>query len=202
MPRSANAARGTLPRARRRESPTRGSPQRPRSHLGGDQRAPRTPTRASFPELVKQLGVMRFGHRPRVADLFCGSGQNPLRGGTARLRRLRLRPEPRRVHAHVGCPPHRGRFVGGAREAQAGAESHWSRKCRPRLIDRLGIEADGTRLASQDLPLLRRSPAARKAGGACRCYLAASISKTHRVIAELVPDPAHKRYDIVHPHPG
>jgi len=28
----------------------------------------------SFPELVEQLGVMRFGHRPRVADTFCGSG--------------------------------------------------------------------------------------------------------------------------------
>jgi putative DNA methylase len=31
----------------------------------------------SFPELVEQLGVMRFGHRPRVADTFCGSGQIP-----------------------------------------------------------------------------------------------------------------------------
>ena len=31
----------------------------------------------SFPELVEQLGIMRFGHRPRVADTFCGSGQIP-----------------------------------------------------------------------------------------------------------------------------
>ena len=31
----------------------------------------------SFPELVEQLGMMRFGHRPRVADTFCGSGQIP-----------------------------------------------------------------------------------------------------------------------------
>ena len=35
-------------------------------------------TRAnSFPELVEQLGVMRFGHRPTVADTFSGSGQIP-----------------------------------------------------------------------------------------------------------------------------
>ncbi|MBV5268053.1 MAG: hypothetical protein JZU67_06040 [Burkholderiaceae bacterium] len=35
-------------------------------------------TRAySFPELVEQLGIMRFGHRPRMADTFCGSGQIP-----------------------------------------------------------------------------------------------------------------------------
>src|SRR5215470_17339585 len=31
----------------------------------------------SFPELVEQLGIMRFGHRPSVADTFCGSGQIP-----------------------------------------------------------------------------------------------------------------------------
>lgn len=32
---------------------------------------------SSFPELVEQLGVMRFGHRPTVADTFSGSGQIP-----------------------------------------------------------------------------------------------------------------------------
>ena len=31
----------------------------------------------SFPELVNQMGIARFGHRPRVADVFCGSGQIP-----------------------------------------------------------------------------------------------------------------------------
>src|SRR5688572_239654 len=31
----------------------------------------------SFPVLVEQLGVMRFGHQPRLADTFCGSGQIP-----------------------------------------------------------------------------------------------------------------------------
>ena len=31
----------------------------------------------SFPELIEQLGIMRYGHRPRVADTFCGSGQIP-----------------------------------------------------------------------------------------------------------------------------
>jgi len=32
-------------------------------------------TAQSFPDLVEQLGIMRFGHRPRLADTFCGSGQ-------------------------------------------------------------------------------------------------------------------------------
>jgi putative DNA methylase len=31
----------------------------------------------SFPELIEQLGIMRYGHRPRLADTFCGSGQIP-----------------------------------------------------------------------------------------------------------------------------
>jgi putative DNA methylase len=31
----------------------------------------------SFPELVEQMGIARFGHRPRVADVFSGSGQIP-----------------------------------------------------------------------------------------------------------------------------
>ena len=32
---------------------------------------------SSFPELVEQLGVMRYGHRPTVGDTFSGSGQTP-----------------------------------------------------------------------------------------------------------------------------
>lgn len=39
------------------------------AHLGTSAR--------SFAELVEQLGIMRFGHRPRMADTFCGSGQIP-----------------------------------------------------------------------------------------------------------------------------
>lgn len=31
----------------------------------------------SIPELVEQLGIMRFGHRPKVGDAFSGSGQIP-----------------------------------------------------------------------------------------------------------------------------
>ena len=31
----------------------------------------------SFPELIEQIGIARFGHRPRVADVFSGSGQIP-----------------------------------------------------------------------------------------------------------------------------
>lgn len=32
---------------------------------------------SSFPELVKQMGIARFGRRPKLADVFSGSGQIP-----------------------------------------------------------------------------------------------------------------------------
>ena len=32
---------------------------------------------SSIQELVKELGIARFGHNPKVADTFCGSGQIP-----------------------------------------------------------------------------------------------------------------------------
>lgn len=32
---------------------------------------------SSMPELIEQLGIMRYGHRPRVGDAFSGSGQIP-----------------------------------------------------------------------------------------------------------------------------
>ena len=34
-------------------------------------------TANSLTELVEQLGIMRFGHRPQLADTFCGSGAIP-----------------------------------------------------------------------------------------------------------------------------
>ena len=38
-------------------------------HLGTDAR--------SVPELIEQLGVARFGRRPKIADTFCGGGSIP-----------------------------------------------------------------------------------------------------------------------------
>ena len=32
---------------------------------------------SSFPELIEQMGIARFGRRPKIADVFSGSGQIP-----------------------------------------------------------------------------------------------------------------------------
>jgi putative DNA methylase len=46
-------------------------------HIWGQVNAHLGTHAGSFPELIEQLGILRFGHRPRVADTFCGSGQIP-----------------------------------------------------------------------------------------------------------------------------
>ena len=64
----------------------------------------------SFPELIDQLGTMRFGHRPKVADTFCGSGQIPFEA--ARLGcDVYASDLTCRLHAHLGCFPHSRRFI-------------------------------------------------------------------------------------------
>ena len=89
--------------------------------------------RQSFPELVEQLGIMRFGHRPRVADTFCGSGQISLRGSPARLRRVCLRPQSRSVHADLGRLATSSVAIRGNREELGASSSrNLSSRCRPK----------------------------------------------------------------------
>jgi putative DNA methylase len=47
------------------------------SHIWNDVNVHLGTSAYSFPELIEQLGIARFGHRPKVADVFSGSGQIP-----------------------------------------------------------------------------------------------------------------------------
>lgn len=49
----------------------------PHAHIWDEVNAHLGTQARSFPELVEQMGIARYGHRPRVADVFCGSGQIP-----------------------------------------------------------------------------------------------------------------------------
>ena len=96
----------------------------------------------SFPELVEQLGIMRFGHRPRVADTFCGSGQIPFEAARLGCDVYASDLNP------VACMLTWGAFniVGGSveepREAGRRSSKHWCVKCQAE-IDQLGVETDG-----------------------------------------------------------
>ena len=139
------------------------------AHLGTDAR--------SFPELVEKLGIMRFGHRPRVADTFCGSGQIPFEAARLGCDVYASDLNP------IACMLTWGAFhIGGSAEERRPlpAQEELVESCRPRLTAGRG---DGrTGLAGQSFSLLRRSemPADRLEGSAAPTRV---ISKGYRVIA-------------------
>ena len=147
----------------------------------------------SFPELVEQLGIMRFGHRPRVADTFCGSGQIPFEAARLGCDVYASDLNP------VACMLTWGAFniVGGSQE---------SREKLARAATSIGRDACRRRSTGS-----ASRPTA--TAGAQRCFSTASKSlptdgldgaaaadsrreQGRTSIAELVPDPTHKRYDI------
>ena len=156
------------------------------AHLGTDAH--------SFPELIEQLGVMRFGHRPRVADLFCGSGQIPFEAARLGCDVYASDLNP------VACMLAWGAFhiVGGSPEEREKLE-HARIALVKRVqsdIDRLGIEADGRGWHAKVF-LYCVEVQCPQTGWRVPLLPSRVVSKSYRVIAELVPDSDHKRYDIV-----
>ena len=156
------------------------------AHLGTDAR--------SFPELVEKLGIMRFGHRPRVADTFCGSGQIPFEAARLGCDVYASDLNP------IACMLTWGAFhiVGGSaeeREALAKAQEELVEKVQAE-IDRLGVETDGRGWRAKVFLYCveARCP---QTGWKVPLLPTRVISKGYRVIAELVPDPTNKRYDII-----
>jgi putative DNA methylase len=147
----------------------------------------------SFPEVVEQLGIMRFGHRPCLSDTFCGSGQIPFEA------------------ARLGCDVYAsdlnpiasmltwGAFniVGGSpasREKLASDQRTLVHRVQSE-IDRLGVETDGNGWQAKVLLYCveARCP---QTGWLVPLLPSLVISKSRRVIAELVPDQVNLRYDI------
>jgi putative DNA methylase len=147
----------------------------------------------SFPELVEQLGIMRFGHRPRVADTFCGSGQIPFEAARVGCDVYASDLNP------IACMLTWGAFhiVGGSLESRAQlARDQQALIERVQAdIDSLGIEADGAGwLAKVFLYCVEaRCP---QTGWMVPLLPTLVISRGYRIIAELVPDTARKGYDI------
>lgn len=147
----------------------------------------------SFPELVEQLGIMRFGHRPRVADTFCGSGQIPFEAA-----RLGCDVYASDINP-VACMLTWGAFniVGGteaSRKTLAKNQQELMRRVQAE-IDKLGMESDGSGWRAKVFLYCveTRCP---QTGWMVPLLPSRVISKGYRVIAELVPDPMNKRYAI------
>src|SRR5690606_27425313 len=139
------------------------------------------------------LGVMRFGHRPQVADTFCGSGQIPFEA------------------ARLGCDVYASdlnpvasmltwgalHIVGGSaeerRELQRDQQA-LGEKVRSE-IDRLGVDADGGGWQAKAF-LYCLEVKCPQTGWMVPLLPSLVIGKVNNVVAELVPDPDAKRYSI------
>jgi len=154
-------------------------------HLGTDAR--------SMPELVEQLGIARFGHRPKVADTFCGGGSIPFEAARLGCDVYASDLNP------IACMLTSGAFniIGASKERRADIEAAQRKvaKAVDDEITRLGIEHDahGNRAKAYLYCLETRCP---KTGWMVPMAPSWVISKTRNVVAKLVPDHANKRYDI------
>jgi putative DNA methylase len=147
----------------------------------------------SFPELVEQLGVMRFGHRPRMADTFCGSGQIPFEAARLGCDVYASDLNP------VACMLTWGTFniVGGSEESSeklATDQKQLVRKVQAE-IDELNVETDGTGWRAKVFLYCveARCP---QTGWMVPLLPTRVVSKGYRVVADLVPDYITKRYGI------
>ena len=147
----------------------------------------------SFPELVEQLGIMRYGHRPRLADTFCGSGQIPFEAARLGCDVYASDLNP------VACMLTWGAFhiVGASPETREKLASD-QRKLVKRVkaeIDKLGVEDDGNGWKAKVF-LYCVEVRCPQTGWLVPLLPTRIISAGRNVIAELVPDPVNRRYEI------
>lgn len=156
------------------------------AHLGTDA--------SSLPELVEQLGIMRFGHRPKVADTFCGSGQIPFEAARLGCDVYATDLNP------IACLLTWGAFniVGGSTESrkQLAQEQNALVEKVQQEIDSLGIEVDGKgwRGRAYLYCLEVKCPSS---NWAVPLISSRIISVDDRAIVDLVPDPVQRRYEMV-----
>jgi putative DNA methylase len=147
----------------------------------------------SFPELVEQLGVMRFGHRPTVADTFSGSGQIPF------------------TASRLGCDiyasdlnPISGMLTWGAINVVGAQDEIRAIHDQGRInllnevkdeIDELGFELDGDGWRGKAY-LYCLETICPSSGWKVPMLQTLVVSKGQSVVAKLIPDTANKRYDI------
>jgi len=149
---------------------------------------------STLPELVEQLGIARFGHRPVVGDPFCGGGSIPFEA------------------ARIGCDvvasdlnPVAAMLTWGALNiigADAATRERIAEEQRrvaaavDEEITRLGIEhnAAGDRAKAYLYCLETVDP---RTGWRVPMAPSWVISRNRRCVAKLKPDYNHKRFDLV-----
>jgi len=147
----------------------------------------------SFPDLIEQLGVMRFGHRPTVADTFSGSGQIPFAAAQLGCDVYASDLNP------VACMLTWGAFniVGASAERRIAIETEQAdlvAKVKAE-IDNLGIEQDGRGWRGK-VYIYCLEVTCPSSGWKVPVLPTRVVSVGRSVYAKLVPVPAEMRYEI------
>jgi putative DNA methylase len=147
----------------------------------------------SHADLVEQLGILRFGRRPLIGDAFCGGGSVPYEAARLGCDAFGSDLNP------VACMLAWGALnIVGADSQTRTAVQHAQEAVAARVdseITRLGIEhkSNGDRAKAFLYCLETRCP---DTGWMIPMSTTWVISRVRPTIAELVPDPANKRFDI------
>jgi putative DNA methylase len=147
----------------------------------------------SIPDLVEQLGTLRFGHRPRVGDTFCGGGSIPFEAARIGCDAFSSDLNP------VACMLSWGATaIVGASESRRELITKAQAALVKRVDQRIGElelehDSNGNRAKAYLWCLEAVCPET-----GWRVPLSSSwiVSKTRNAIARLCPDPKLKRFDI------
>jgi putative DNA methylase len=147
----------------------------------------------SIPEVVEQLGILRFGHRPKVGDTFCGGGSIPFEA------------------ARLGCDVYASdlnpiaclltwgalNIIGADRETRRAIERAQAEVAAAvdREITELGIEHDRHGNRAKAFLYCLETPCPPD-GWMVPLSPSWVVSTSRRVIARLVPDHQTKRFRI------
>jgi putative DNA methylase len=159
------------------------------AHLGSNAR--------SHSELIEQLGVLRFGHRPRVGDTFCGGGSIPFEAARLGCDIYASDLNP------IACMLTWGALnvIGGdaARRTIITQRQEEIAAAVDEELTQLGVEHDaaGNRGKAYLYCMEVTCP---QTGWSVPLAPSWVVSRSQRVVAKLTPDPQVKRYniDIVH----
>ena len=163
------------------------------SHIWSSVNAHLGTNAGSIPELVDQLGIMRFGHRPIIADTFSGSGQIPFEAARLGCDVLASDLNP------IACMLTWGAFnVLSAGTAQRKKLEDRRNKIVEKVsseIDELGIETDGAGWRAKAY-LYCLEVTCPQTGWVVPLLPTRILSYGKRAIVELIPNPTSKSYDL------
>lgn len=147
----------------------------------------------NYVQLVEQLGIMRFGHRPRVADTFSGSGQIPFEA--ARLGCDVYASDLNPIACLLTWSAFKIAGASDSRRAEIANEQARVIAEAKSKIDALGVETDGKGWRGK-VYLYCLEVLCPTSGWRVPVLQSLVVSVGYRVVAKLVPDPTNKRYKI------